>query len=147
MEILVTETNVMRALVDIQRTQILLAKLAKPTADLVPNSYAYALDKRLCPVFDTEDGHPFDEGYEIKRGFANSVLTYFDQKWLAGEALSFYDLEAHFGRERVELIHILRYAHLSRRFDDAFFSAILANCPSEAHGLNDPFDPSELGVV
>jgi len=147
MENVMTETNVMRALVDIQRTQVVLAKLAKQTEGLVPSSYAYALDKRLCPVFDTEDGHPFDEGYDIKREFANSVLKYCDQKWLAGEAPSFYDLEDHFGRQRVELIHILRYAHLSRRFDDAFFKAVLANCPSEAHGLAEPFDPSELGVV
>ena len=70
---------------------------------------------------------------EIKREFANAVLKYCDQKWQAKEDLSFYDLEDHFGRERVELIRILRYAHLSRRFDDVFFRGILANCPMEAY--------------
>lgn len=142
-----TNINVMRALVEIQRTQVVLAKLADATASFVPDAYAYAIDKRLCPVFDTESGHSFDDGYEIKREFVDSVLKYCDQKWQAKEALSFYDLERHFDHARGELIHVLRYTYLSHKFDDAFFNGLLANCPTEAHGLNDPFDASEISVV
>ena len=61
-----TDNNLIRALVDVQRTQVVLAKLFDATASLIPDAYAFAIDKRLCPVFDTEDGHPFDDGYGDK---------------------------------------------------------------------------------
>ena len=138
----------MRALVEIQRTQIILAKRTELTANLMSNSYAFALDKRMCPVFETDDTNPLEEGYTIKRQFINQVLKYCADKWNAGEILSFYGLEAHFNRNnRLELIFILRYAFLRHWIDDKFFQGIASSCPGEAHGINDPFDVNEIGII
>lgn len=143
-----TDETIMQALVEIQRTQIILAKKTEATSDLIDDGYAFAIDKGLCPFLHTGESHPFDAGYKIKREFANKVLIYCADKWNAKEPLSFYDLEGQFGRdERVELIFILRYAALNGRFDNAFFAGLAANCPTEAHGLNDPFKASEIGVI
>ena len=143
-----TDEKTMQALVEIQRTQIVLAKKNEATEHLIPDSYAFAIDKGLCPFLHTDDSHPFDAGYRIKREFAGQVLKYCADKWNNKDSLSFYDLERHFGGgERWELICILRYAALERRFDNEFFSGLAANCPIEAHGLNDPFLVTEIGVV
>ncbi|MEH6413834.1 hypothetical protein [Pseudomonas sp. CGJS7] len=142
-----TDPLVVQGLLEIHRTQILMAKLSESTAHRVPDSYAFAIDRRLCPVFQG-DSDPFDLGYRIGRDLANSVVSYCDEQWTSGRRISFYDLESHFGRLlRWELISILRYAALDRRFDHDFFSSLASSCPSEAHGLNDSFSLDEIGLV
>lgn len=137
-----------QGLVEIYRSQVVLAKKSGETKNLILDSYAFAINRRLCPVFHTDESFALDAGFRIKRKIAEEVIKYCDDKWTAGEPLSFYNLEDHFGRDaRWALISILRYAALEQRFDKKFFSGLAANCPTEAHGLDDPFQCSEIGVV
>jgi len=140
--------QVLRALLDVKRQQIVLAKRTDHTATLVEDSYAFAMDHRICPIFHIDDADPFDGAYTVGKVFVTDVVTYCDKKWLAGEPLSFYDLEARFGRDsRMELIFTLRYAALNGRFDTGFYRGLSANCPTEAHGLNDPFSVAEVSLL
>ena len=137
-----------RALLEIHRTQILIAKKQVPEGLGIPDAYAYALDVRMCPFFHTDDADAFEGGYRFSREFCEEVIKYCGKKWDAKEELTFYQLEDAFGRDnRMGLIFVLRYAHLDRRFDDKFFAGIAKNCPSEAHGITDDFNLREISVV
>lgn len=142
-----SEENILQALAEIHRTQIVLAKKASVTSHLIPDGYAYAINHSLCPIFHTEGESPFDGGYKIKREFVDEVLKYCNEKWQKKEKLSFYGLEGHFDGMRWELICILRYAFLAGRFDESFFIGIDSECPVEAHGINDAFDSTEIDVI
>lgn len=135
------------AALESHRTTVLLAKVNPATTEFVPDAYAFAMDNRLFPGFDrTEDA--FEEGYLISKNTFEEVIRYCSDAWSSGEALSFYDVEGSFGRDmRWEIIVILRYASLKRRFDEKFFLDIARNCPTEAHGISDPFRLDELSLV
>jgi len=144
----IENVQLLKALLDVKRQQVLLTKRTDETSSLIEDSYAFAMDRRLCPVFHTDDTDPFDPVYSISRSFINDVLNYCDEKWHAKELLTFYDLEAHFGHGyRCELIDTLRYAVLAKRFGEEFYKGLATNCPVEAHGINEPFRKSQISLV
>ncbi len=42
--------------------------------------------------------------------------------------------------DRAKIIHALRYLYLSHTFDDAFWSAIMSNVPSEGSNITRDYD-------
>lgn len=79
----------------------------------------------------------------------NEVLDYIDKCWLDKclDKIAFYDLETKFGgyqTNRMELIHTIEYARISRRFDDEVYNAIESNAPMEANSLSSTFEPKDV---
>jgi len=121
----------------------------------VDPALAFAYEKRLAPIFhegimrESYDEDPFHDAYFVKSDFVAEVVKYIDECWLAKELekVEFYKLEDKFGgygSMRMELIHIIEYARISRRFDDEVYSAIESNAPVEANEIAAEFLPSEV---
>lgn len=144
------DTTLLKAVYELRRQEIILAKLNTVMAAAIPDALAFAYASRLCPVFHTmhtTEEDPFDSAYRVSREFANAVLEYCDEMWLKKEKVTFYGLEDRFANldrgKRMDVYAILRYAFLGGRFDPDFFKGVLSNCPAEAHGLDSPFNVSD----
>ncbi len=136
-----------KAIFELKRQELILAKLNPATQKFVDDAYVYAIRHRLCPVFHDSDGDidPFESCYSISRKFALEVLDYADQRWMSKNNLTFYNLEEKFGHDsRVDLLVILRYAFLAHRFDQGFFSDLISECPSEVSRINTPLGQEEI---
>lgn len=141
------------ALYEIKRQSFLLGYIQTP--DRFDNALAYAYYHRVAPVFheniarETYGSDPFDEIYAVKRDFALEVLNYVDERSLAGDlkAIEFNSLENKFGGykvNRMELVNILEYARINRRFDSAVWAAIESRAPMEANPLESKFTPEDV---
>lgn len=136
-----------RAIFELKRQELVLAKLNPATKEFVDDAYTYAIRHRLCPVFHKSDGNtdPFESCYSTSRELALEVLDYADQRWMSKNKLTFYNLEEKFGHDsRVDLLVILRYAFLAHRFDQGFFSDLMSECLSEAGRINTPLKQEAL---
>ena len=138
-----------KAIFELKRQELVLAKLNPETKEFVDDAYVYAIRHRLCPVFHDSDGDidPFEICYSTSREFALEVLDYADQQWMSKNKLTFYTLEQKFGHNsRVDLLIILRYAFLAHRFDQEFFNDLISECPSEAGRINTPLKQEALAL-
>ncbi len=145
--------NLLVAVYETKRQNFLTAFVQNP--DKFDPALAYAYEKRLAPVFhedvvrETYGTDPFADVYAVKADFANEVLKYIDQCSLAKDfkSIEFSNLEDKFGgykANRMELIHIVEYARISRRFDDQVYAAIESNAPMEANQLDATFSPGNV---
>lgn len=141
------------ALYEVKRQSFLLGYLQHP--NLYSKAHAFAVLNRLAPIFheniarEIHGADPFEDVHAVKADFISSVLKYVDERWHAKDfdALGFYKLEEKFGGykvNRIELIHSLGYIRIDGRFDDAVWSAVEANAPSEAKPINSTFSPSDV---
>lgn len=142
-----------KALYELKRQSFLIGYVQNP--DHFDAALAYAYEHRIAPVFheaimrEVHGEDPFAEAYAVSADFINKVLKHIDKLWIDKkfDELGFYDLEGHFGdhhKYRVELIHILEYARISRRFDDALYNAVEANAPVEANSIDSSFSPQDV---
>ena len=130
-----------------QKFQI-LALFTNPNAERnVTSSYAYAWDRGVYPLLN--DGakwhQPYKDQFDIKEEPLERLLKLLDDRWMAKNPITFYELEDHYqlrdkpidGWERYKLINACRYFYLHDSFDKAFWVALLKspNCPSEATNL------------
>jgi hypothetical protein len=142
-----------KALYELKRQSFLIGYVQNP--DRFEDALAYAYEHRIAPVFheaimrEVHGEDPFAEACSVSVDFINKVLKHIDKLWMDknfGE-LGFYDLETHFGDHheyRMELIHIIKYARISRRFDDTLYNAVEANAPAEANSINSSFSPDDV---
>lgn len=137
-----------KALYEIKRQNFLIGYIQNP--DRFDDALAYAHEHRMAPIFHgSNDEDPFSDAYEISAEFAMKVVKYIDGLWLEKkfDKLGFYDLEDQFGGHheyRSELICILEYARISRRFDDALYQAVEANAPVEGNSIDSSFGPEDV---
>ncbi|CAM2198538.1 putative Antitoxin SocA-like Panacea domain-containing protein (plasmid) [Paraburkholderia kururiensis] len=121
--------------------------------------YAYAWAHDLCPVL--HEGvtwhEPFQNEFEVSGEDVLTVLNFLGEQWDAKKAVTFYELESHFGVHgsaradgpytRWKLCRIVRYLALDGlRFDRQFWEALLENgsAPSEALSLDRPLRRDEI---
>jgi hypothetical protein len=71
-----------RAIFELKRQELILAKLNPATRKFVDDAYAYAIRHRLCPVAHESNGEtdPFESCYSTSRKFALKVLNYADEQ-------------------------------------------------------------------
>ncbi len=137
------------ALFELARFNVLTAAVTPGACEHLDNAYVYAWDDRVYPVFhDSKFTEAFEGGFDIPRNELEALFKYLDDKWLEKDTPSFYKLEDEFDVRmgtgfwnRSRLMHALRYARLSDRFDEAFFAAILAptDHPIEASLIADDY--------
>lgn len=108
--------------------------------------FLYALDNNIYPFLHViNDESSIDEidsyncFYSIKKDFISKVLKTADELYKQHKSISFYNYEDIFGEEkRNDLIHIFRYARLSKRFMNFNFWNTLIdhkNNPDEANWI------------
>ena len=140
------------ALFEIARFQLVVAALTPGPSERLEDAYVYAWDVGVFPLFD-DWGRlhlPFAEHFLVDEPMMRELMTFLDQRWSEGHVPSFYELETHYDVrgnskwDRSGLIHALRYAFLSGRFDEGFYATLRkrGDHPAEAAGIADPFDRS-----
>lgn len=145
--------NYLVALYETKRQAFLLGYMQHP--DKFDDAHAFAVQKRMAPIFhegimrETYDRDPFADVYSIREEFVTEVLNYVDKQWQAEdwESLAFNNLEEKFGgykTNRMELVYILEYSRIARRFDENLWRAIEANAPTEASPLDSSFSPQDV---
>lgn len=141
----------LKAIYETKRQALLLAYSTPSTSATVGKARAFAYSERMCPVFHSHHSphegvlDPFDGAYEIPRAFVTEVLDYCDNQWLEKNVPTFYDLEEKYDRgKRMALYSILRYAFLSDKFDEDFYTTILSRCPTEAKSIASSSVPFEV---
>ena len=145
-----------KALYNLQRFQLLQAKINLPTHNLIPDHYAYAWQVNLYPMLDTGVLHEELEHYfTITRKQIEKIKKYADDEWLKSKMRSFYEFEDYFGcREgnkdgitRDVLIKVLRYMFLKKLFDDIFWKKLLetAKFPTEASAITAKY--KDIGLL
>ncbi len=108
--------------------------------------FLYALDNNIYPFFhkvndelSIDEIDSFDCFYSIKKDFISKVLETADELYNQHKSISFYNYEDIFGVEnRNDLIHIFRYARLSKKFMNFNFWNTLIdhkNNPAEANWI------------
>jgi len=146
-----------KALFSIQKYMILSTKLNPQTAELIPDAYAYAWDVGLYPIFSNGEWHESVKDYfDVSEEKSFRVIKYIDEAWLKKTYYSFYELEdrflhaeKEFDIDRWDLIRILRYTFLCKRFDDILWEKLLKGTdhPSEAKGVTDKFNSMDISLV
>jgi hypothetical protein len=151
-------TQIGKAIFNLQRFQILQAKLNPATEDLIPDNYAYAWQQRMFPVNEESDIH-FDlaEYFEVSKEQVDEITAYADEEWRKGNLYTFYQYESHFkvrvqgktGIDRHALIAVFRYFFLNDSFDQPFWDRLLApmEYPTEAERITREFSIDELYLV
>lgn len=146
-----------RALYEMARFQVLSAAMTEGPGDHLHDAYVFAWETGIYPYFDDVISlhKPFEAEFAVGSQQMRDLFTMLDEHWLARTVPTFWELEDRFNVrdgggpwERGTLIYALRYARLSRRFDDAFFAALLKpqQHPTEASLIDGPFDRnSDLG--
>lgn len=139
-----------RALYELQRTAVIMAKLNPATSSAITDAVALAHQSRLCPIFDVEsESDAFADGYTIGRDAVSKVLNFCAHSTKGGGTLTFYDIENHFSDgdlDRIAIVSILRYAFLRGKFTDKFYENLLSGSPAEASGITDKFGTDELAL-
>lgn len=122
------------------------------------DAYLFAWDRGVYPAFDEgADWHiPHADQFKIGEGKVDELAKFLDEKWLAKEPITFYEVESHFDVhgtthslgtwDRYELLSVCRYLYLHSHFDDAFWDTLLTNgdCPSEAFSIRSPMDRQSI---
>ncbi|NTX08012.1 CopG family transcriptional regulator [Myxococcus sp. CA040A] len=133
---------------------LVAAKTADPAVKLFPDSYIYAWDECVYPLFN-ESAHlhePFAEQFKVPKAMVEELSKYLDDRWLAEDVPSFYQLESHYDVRsghsewgRFKLIATCRYMFLHKLFDKTFWDALLrgSDHPSEAKGITRKFDAAK----
>ena len=132
-----------KALYNLQRFQILQAKINPQTQLSIPDHYAYAWYAEIFPFLSEGSlHHELEPYFTITRKQIEKIKKWADDEWLKSKSPSFYDFEDHFGaREgnkdgitRGVLIKVFRYMYLKKLFDDTFWKKLLENArhPTEA---------------
>lgn len=141
------EHSILKALYYIRKNQIIEFYRIDSEKSQIPDSFAYAISKDCYPYFQSDDeSEIYKDCFSIKYDFIDRVVKFLDENWIQKKYYTFYELEDIFGQEnRYELIVVLRYCFLDRRFsDDAFWKKLDEYCPSEAHGLTVPLNEWEI---
>lgn len=151
------DESMAKALGLIARRQVVHFSLSDEGQNVYPNGYVYAMARSVYPLFETELGlaegreemlrlDPFLEAFDVPREAVNAVAKWFDEGSQRGEKRTFRDAEAYFGggwtgrHVRVDLIHIFRYFHLSDRFAQESWDALMSDTPVEANGITRDLD-------
>lgn len=147
-----------KMLMNLQRFQILARFVDAVDARSFSAAYAYAWDNGVYPVGNHAGGwhEPYKLEFKVTEEAMDELTEFLDDRWMAGEQLSFYQLEAHFDPRRgyagsftwgrAELIHACRYLKLAESFDDDFWKALVGghDCPSEAHSVSRPYTKADV---
>ncbi|TGM58570.1 hypothetical protein [Leptospira adleri] len=107
-------------------------------------SYVYAISHDCYPTFHSDqDSDLYNQFYEINKETISKYLNYIDERWLAKDYITFYELESHFGgkENRIQLMTTLRYCFLDNRFSHpTFWETLHSAAPIEATALNREID-------
>lgn len=140
----------MKALYYIRKNQIVLSYRMDSEKCGIPASQAYAWSHDCYPFFhvgdDDDEAELYLEYFKVKKEFVTEVIEFLDAEWLQDKFHTFYELEDKFGRNRVELITILRYCFLDDRFGQKseFWTTLKKDCPVEAHHIDSPLDEWDI---
>lgn len=140
---MIEQSNLLKALYDIHKKQITHFYMEHPNQSEYSESYVFAIYHDCFPFFDSEEDDAeeiFEHCEFVTRSFATEVLTYLDSEWCKRKYYTFYEIENKFGghhKNRGELIILLRYVFLSKKFDTPFWDKLNENAPSEAAGITD----------
>lgn len=158
---------ILRALADIRRRQILLAKLNTATDGLYPDAFAYAVLHRVYPAYHEEipfggegltkqqilELSPFHDTYNVEREQVVEIAELLDSKWLAKEHITYYDVEGEYqhGEKRWKgdslrdgLITTCRYLFLHGMFDKPFWIHLMSEAPTEAYDVMHDWKAEEI---
>jgi hypothetical protein len=144
------ENQIMKALYHLRKNQIVLSYRLNPEKSGITASQAYAWSHDCYPFFHVDDENDEAELYldyfKVKKDFVTKVIEYLDAEWLENRFHTFYELEDKFGRNRVELINILRYCFLDDRFGQKseFWATLKKDCPAEAHHIDSELDEWDI---
>jgi hypothetical protein len=143
----------------IQRYLILSTKLNPQITDQISDAYAYAWYSGVYPIFDNSLWHePVKDFFELSEERCLRVVTFLDEEDLKKVYHTFYDIlrcikatEKDWNVNNMDLVRILRYVFLSKRFNDVFWAKVLEPCehPVEAACINKNFDlsnPSDISL-
>jgi hypothetical protein len=147
-------TPELTALYHLHRFQIVLNARDRDGEYRFPEAFLYAVARGIYPLFHEgwcAGSDPYAECYDVKKEFIEQVATSLDELWQDSKQIpTFYELEKQYGHEhRADLIRILRYCHLDKRFGKPFYDAILkrAEHPVEASAICDKFSEQDLALL
>ena len=131
---------------------LVAAKTADPDEELLPDAYVYAWANDVYPLFH-ESAHlhePFAAQFRVTKEMVEELSKYLDDRWLAKDVPSFYQLEDHYdvrsgttAWDRHSLLVTCRYMFLNNMmFDKAFWDTLLkgSNHPTEAKLITRKFN-------
>lgn len=139
----------------LMRFNILQMGVDRAKGKNLSESYVFAWDRSVYPINDegAKWHEPFEDEFDVSKDMMGELIDKLVDIWnSAGNAISFYDLEAIFGVrqpnsnwERWQLISAIRYLYLSGAFTPENFHALVADAgaPSEANNICSPFDPNK----
>lgn len=114
---------------------------------LYSESFIYAITHNTYPLFnESEEIKMYNEYFTVTKEKISLVTKYLDEKWRTNNKEvypTFYQLEDEFESfhiDRSDLIYIIRYCVLDRRFDNELWKKIKSDCPCEADFIDDEFD-------
>jgi len=147
-----------KAIFNLQRYLILQTKLNPSTTHLINDSYAYAWNHSLFPIFEKSDLHEdLKEHFKITSAQVNTIVIYCESEYKLEKLHSFYDYETYFlyqSSEKLEisrgiLIAVFTYFWLCDLFDEDFWSALLkpSGYPTEASYITTDLDYSQLSLL
>lgn len=126
---------------------LLAARAGQPLS----NAYIYAWDSGVYPLF--HDGahlhQPFASHFPVTKDMVHELAKYLDDRDLANEVPSFYELEDYYDVrssrtiwDRMSLITACRYMFLDHKFDEKFWGTLLrgSDHPAEAKSINSDFN-------
>lgn len=131
------------ALFQIMRFQVLAAALQSGSAAKLHDSYVFAWDACIYPLFnDAADYHkPFADQFAINKADIEGLFKKLDTMWAEKKVPTYNELEHELRGtrwDRRSLILGLRYMWLHDRFDGAFWKHLLTRDehPHEAREIN-----------
>lgn len=147
-----------KAIFNLQRFQILYAKLNPATSELISDEYAYAWYNNLYPILDNDQLHEdLEEYFSITKEQVDIITKYADSESKKEQYHTFYEYEDYFNvREypvadidRNTLISTFRYFYLKRTFNQTFWETLLKPMehPVEAKEICSKFSIDELYLL
>lgn len=133
-------------LFQLARFNVLAAAKTKGFDQALSPAYIYAWEEGVYPIFQQMGGlhKPFASHFRVTEQMMDELSKFLDDRWLAKEVPSFYQLEDHYkvrsGRtawDRVSLLIACRYMFLDRAFDEDFWKSLLreSDHPTEAKSI------------
>ena len=150
-----------KAIFEIQRFQILQAKINPNTSSLIPDSLAFAWGRRLYSIHDESAIEiNLEEHFAIKKDRVEEILERATSKYEKKENDTFYEYEKYYDRKygqgkykssRKMLIVSFRYFLLHGYFDNdndnSFWKKLFESCPSEGRYIKQDFEIKEISLV
>jgi len=145
----------LNALYYIRKNQILASYKSNPNLSDISDSFAYAISHDCYPIFQSsEETEIYKDFFFIKHDDIKKVVIFLDENWIHKKYYTFYELEDIFVNNdldnltRDDLIVIIRYCYLDKRFTDSkFWEKLEEACPVEAKYLSEPFQISDLTIL